>query len=68
MIAMDGRTVRGFKPGEATGALGVPAGPRTLTASNTDCKPATLSLQVDQTASPVVIVYTSPNPERPEGK
>ena len=57
VLAMDGKTVRGFKPGEATGGLGVLAGPHTLTASNSDCKPVTLVLQVDPAASPIVIVY-----------
>ena len=57
VLAMDGKTLRGFKIGEATGGLGVLAGPHTLTASNSDCKPVTLALQVDPTASPIVIVY-----------
>jgi hypothetical protein len=57
MLAMDGKTLRGFKSGEATGEMGVLAGPHTLTASNTDCKPSTFVLQVDPTASPIVIAY-----------
>ena len=59
IVSVDGKALRpdGLKPMQVTGGLGFSAGTHRLTATNGNCLPASLSLQVSPSASPIVILY-----------
>jgi hypothetical protein len=60
MVSVDNRVMRkdGFKPGQTTGGLGLPAGSHTISVTNADCKPATLALPLNPASSPILIIYS----------
>ena len=60
VVSVDGKSLRpdGLKPGKVTGGLGFPAGSHRVDATNSDCKPSSLSLQLSPSASPLLIIYS----------
>jgi hypothetical protein len=59
IVSVDRKPLRpdGLKPAKVTGGLGFPVGSHRIEAMNGDAKPATLSLSVSPSASPLVIIY-----------
>jgi hypothetical protein len=60
LVSVDGKPLRpdGIKPAKVTGGLGFPAGTHRIDASNADRKPASLSLNLSSSVSPIVIIYS----------
>jgi hypothetical protein len=59
LVSVDGKPLRpdGLKPGKVTGGLGFISGKHRLDVTNADCKPSSLSLDVTEGSSPIVIIY-----------
>ncbi|MEY2484477.1 MAG: hypothetical protein QOH39_125 [Verrucomicrobiota bacterium] len=59
LVSVDGKPLRpdGLKPGKVTGGLGFATGAHRVDATNSNCKPSSVSLELSPSASPILISY-----------